>query len=163
VEHEGRPRTHDGVAIVTRGDLLLVLYNEPARLARTRWAFDVADEFAAANPEGIVALMVVTATADPPDGPTRAENTARFRRIGPSLRRFVTVPVGDELRMMIVRTIMRGISILQGQLGTHVIEGSIDLGIARIRERASGRTPAHKTIQDDLRSLFAALDATPPQ
>src|SRR5690349_5361732 len=106
LDSEGQPRVFDGVGASTRGDLLLVVYKAAARVERTRWAFDVADELLAAHPAGIVGLMVVLPTADPPDAPARAENHTRFARLGPRLRRMVTVPVGNELRTMIVRTIM---------------------------------------------------------
>jgi hypothetical protein len=161
VDSEGRPRVFDGVGASTRGDLLLVIFKSAARLERTRWAFDVADELVAANPAGIIGLMVVLPTADPPDGPARAENHTRFARIGPALRRMVTVPVGNELRTMIVRTIMRAISAVGNGRGIHVIASAVPVGIERVLEQRGPNTPARAQIHDDLRALYAALDVTP--
>jgi hypothetical protein len=69
-------RTNDGVAVVARGDTLLIVYQAAARLHRTKWLFDVIDELVARNRDGIIAFMVILSTADPPDAVTRAENTA---------------------------------------------------------------------------------------
>lgn len=161
VASDGRPRVFDGIGASTRGDLLLVIFKSAARLERTRWAFDVADELLAAQPAGILGLMVVLPSADPPDAPTRAENHARFAKLGTSLRRMVTVPVGNELRTMIVRTIMRAISALQSARGVHVIASAVPVGIQRVLELRGPNTPARAQIESDLRALYAALDETP--
>ena len=105
----------DGVATLTRGDLLMIVYQKPARLHRSRWLFDRVDEFVKSSPGDKIALMIVLPTADPPDAPTRAENRLRLRRLGPALRCIVTVPVGDAFWTSVVRTIMRALAVLQGR------------------------------------------------
>src|SRR6478672_1880468 len=92
----------DGVATLTRGDLLMIVYQKPARLHRSRWLFDRVDEFVKASHGDKIALMIILPTADPPDAPTRAENALRLRRLGSALRRIVTVPVGDAFWMSLV-------------------------------------------------------------
>ena len=59
----GEVHTNDGVAIVLRGDTLSVVYQAPARLHRSRWIYDAADQLAAKNPEGILCILVVLPTA----------------------------------------------------------------------------------------------------
>ena len=99
---------NDGVAVAVHGDLVLIVYQAPARLHRSRWLFDLLDEAAAAaNPYGIKGLMVILSTADPPDAATRAENVTRLRRLGSGLRVLVTVPIGDVFWVSVVRTVMR--------------------------------------------------------
>ena len=78
---DGRGDALDGVAIMGRGDLFLVVYGAAARLHRTRWLFDRADELAR-NHASVIVLMVVLPAADPPDGPTRAENATRLKALG---------------------------------------------------------------------------------
>jgi hypothetical protein len=159
----GKVHTHDGVAIVTRGDVLSVVYKAPARLHRSRFIYDAADLLAAKNPEGILCILLVLPTADPPDAPTRAENTARLRKLGPALRMLVTVPIGDMLWMRLVRTIMRGMSIVQGQGARHAITSTVYDGLARLFEEAGPKTPTAIQLEADLASMCRALGAeTPP-
>jgi hypothetical protein len=103
--------------------------------------------------------MVVLPTADPPDGPTRAENNARLRRVGARLRRLVTAPVGDAFRMSVVRAVMRGLALLQGQTRTHVIADTVEGGVMRLLEVKTEQTPGRARILIDLRAMHAALGA----
>src|SRR6185436_19986380 len=111
---DGEVMLEDGVAVMGRGDTFCIVYQKAARLHRTRWLFVQMDKFAAWRQGDLTASMVVLPTADPPDAPTRAENTAGLKRVGTRLRRLVTAPVGDAFRTTIVRTIMRPLSALQG-------------------------------------------------
>lgn len=158
----GRVHTNDGVALIARGDTLSVVYKAPARLHRSRWIYDAADALAAENPEGILCLLVVLSTADPPDAATRAENTARLRKLGPQLRKLVTVPVGDMLWLRLVRTIMRGMSIIHGQADCHVIASTVDEGLSRLFEGAGPKTPTLAQLEADLSVMCRALGADAP-
>jgi hypothetical protein len=149
--------THDGVAVIARGDTFSIVYQRAARLHRTRWLFEQLDAFAATRAGDFQVLMIVLPTADPPDGPTRAENAAGLRRLGHRLRRLVTVPVGDTFQTTIVRVIMRALAALQGKSGVHFIVSNVDEGIRRTRESATDATPSSERLHHDLRSLHAAL------
>jgi hypothetical protein len=109
-----------------------------------------------------LALMVVLSTADPPDAETRAENTARLRRIGPRMRRLVTIPLGDTFFVSIVRTVMRGIAVIQGNARTHVFANSVDEGLLRVIQASGPATPPGERIREDLRALYAALGVRAP-
>jgi hypothetical protein len=154
-------QTNDGVALVVRGDTVSIVYQEPARLHRSRWLYDRIDEAVASNSEGVMAFLVILPTSHPPDGPTRAENTARLRKLGPALRRLVTVPIGDALWINVVRTIMRGMAIIQGNLRVQVVADSLDEGIQALLDAAGPRTPTRAQIEDDLRAMYKALGVTP--
>ena len=141
---------------------MVVVYRSAARLHRTRWLFDQAEVIAARNPNGTVVFMVVLPSADPPDKETRAENSARLKKLGDKVRRVVTVPVGDGLRVNIVRTVMRALALIQGQAQSFCIANTIDEGLRRLREVATAETPSRETIVADLRRLYEALGETAP-
>ena len=154
-------RTFDRVGIVARGDLFLVLYGADARLHRTRWLFDRAEDFVARGPGDFLALMVVSADAAPPDVETRIENSRRLAQLGGRLRRLVTVPLGDSLRVHIVRAVMRAMLLVQGQSARHRIAVSESDGIRLILEVATPETPSAAQIRADLAELHAELAQRP--
>ena len=141
---------------------MVVVYRSAARLHRTRWLFDQAEVIAARNLNGTVVFMVVLPSADPPDKETRAENSARLKKLGDKVRRVVTVPVGDGLRVSIVRTVMRALALVQVQAQSFCIANTIDEGLRRLREVATAETPSRETIVADLRRLYEALGETAP-
>jgi hypothetical protein len=158
----GGIQTYDGVALAVRGDTLTTVWKSPARLHRTRWFFDAADELSARSPAGVLALMIILPTADPPDGPARAENARRLRALGPSVRRLVTVVVGDDLWQSIVRTMMRVMFLPHDGARRLVLERTIEDGVTRLLESAGPATPSFADIDQDVRAAYAALDLAPP-
>jgi hypothetical protein len=150
-------KTLDGVGFINRGDTIVVVYRAPARLHRSRWLYFLADKAAKENPDGIVALMVILPTADPPDAETRAENTTRMRKLAPSLRRFVTVALGDDLRVAVVRTVMRALAVLQGKSKVHFVSDTVEDGVSLLREAAGPKTPAAAQLMEDVEALYRAL------
>jgi len=160
---QGIVRTYDGVGCITRGDAALVLYKSPARLERTRWLFDSIDALAATKPDGVIAFLVVLSTADIPDAATRVENTERMKKLGSSIRRVVTVPVGDTFRLNLVRTIMRSLSVLQGSSKIQMVSSTLEDGLERFIEAASPETPLKSQLVDDLAALYRALEEEAPR
>lgn len=156
-----RPQVNDGIALIVRGDAMLTLWNAPARLHRSRWVFDHLDVLAAVQPHGVVGLMIILPTADPPDAPTRSENFTRLRRLTGRLRRVVAVIVGDELHQTVVRTVLRLLAIPLGS-GRLVVERSIETGLARMRDAADRATPGYDELQEATAALYAALDLPLP-
>lgn len=152
-------QVHDGVGVVCRGNLALIVYAADARLHRTRWLFDRLDELATRNPEGVFALMVVTPNAAPPDAATRTENAARLRKLGKTLIAIVTVALGDDFRISIVRTVMRAMILLSRQVGRHVIASTEREGIDCLLEEAKldSRLPTRAQIEADLAALHAKV------
>lgn len=159
---EGKVLLHDGVGMLRRGDTCLIVYQKAARLERTRWLFDVVDEIVAKTGLDLLGLMVVLPSADPPDAPTHQENYARLRKLGPHVRRLVTVPVGNEFRTSVVRAVMRGLNIILGHSGTRFIANTVSDGLTRLLEAASSRTPQPSQILTDVRALYLALGEPDP-
>jgi len=159
---EGKILLHDGVGMLQRGDACLIVYQRAARLERTRWLFDVVDEVVARTGFELLGLMIVLPSADPPDAPTHQENFARLRKLGPRVRRLVTVPVGNEFRTSVVRAVMRGLNIVLGHSGTRFIANDVADGVKRLLEAASSRTPEASQIFADVRALYLALGETDP-
>jgi hypothetical protein len=149
-------RTNDGVAVVIRGDVVLIVYQAPARLHRTRWLFDLLDKAAADNPGGIKGFMVVLPTADPPDAKTRAENATRIRKLGSSLHLMVTVPVGDALWMSLVRTVMRAMHLIEGRSRHHAVMTTLEAGLNRLYEESEAMPPRAQ-VEADLDAAHEAL------
>lgn len=155
---EGKILLYDGVAIVRRGDALVICYQKPACLPRTRFLFDVADAVRQMLPEGMLALLVVLDTADPPDGPTREENAKRLAALGPAVRRLVTVPLGNAFKTAIVRTLMRALNLALGHSKDRIVSDTVDEGLTQLLQAASPRTPRREQLEHDLESLYEALD-----
>jgi serine/threonine protein kinase len=155
------PLLYDGVALLTRGNAMLVVYQAPARFHRTRWVFDCADRLASRCPEGIVCLMIVLPTADPPDARTRAENARRFKKLGDTLRAMVTVPSGNSLWLNLVRSIMRGINAAQGTSSKFTVSDTIEQGISRLLESADTSLVQRPLLEAGVQALYGALGATP--
>jgi hypothetical protein len=99
-------------------------------------------------------------TADPPDGPTRAENSLRMKKLAPSLRRFVTVAIGDDFRVSVVRTVMRAISVLQGKAKVHLVANTVEEGIRRMLEAGGPTTPGPVQLTQDVQARYRALGWT---
>jgi hypothetical protein len=150
-------RTNDGVAVLARGNAISIVYQSAARLHRTRWLFDTLDELAAEKPDGIIGFMVILPTADPPDAATRAENNARLRKLGTTLRLMVTVPVGDELWLSIVRTILRAMNVIHGKAHAYIVSATLEEGLDRLLQAAGPLTPSREQIKQDIDALHAAL------
>ncbi len=152
-------QTHDGVGVVCRGNLALVLYGADARLHRTRWVFDRVDELAARNPGGIYSLMAITPNSAPPDAATRAENAKRFGQLDRVLIAMVTVALGDDFKISIVRTVMRAVILLSRKSGKHMIASTEREGIDRLLAEAAGdtRLPSRALIEGDLAALRTNL------
>lgn len=154
--------TNDGVAVSVAGDVVMSLWQSPARVHRTRWFFDIVDEVAPKHPAGVVVLLLILPTSSPPDAPARAENSARIRKLNRQIRRVVTVPTGDALFLSVVRTVMRAMFLIQGQSGLQMVEHSPLSGIRRVLEAASVSTPKRPQVEREVRALYAALGARPP-
>jgi hypothetical protein len=155
--------TYDGVAVMGRGDLFVSVYHLAARLDRTRWLFEQADRLFVHRRDGFMGLLIVLPKADPPDAATRRENVERMRKLGPALRRIVTVPLGDAFRASIVRTVMRGLNIIQGGSRPSFVADTVGRGLDRLLEGEGADTPSRGVILADLSRICAALKIAPSE
>ena len=150
-------KTFDETALLATGDVVLVLWKGAARAHRTRWLFEQIEGTVAAHPQGILVLQQVLPTSNPPDGPARDENHLRIRKLGSSLRRLVTVPLGDALWMSLVRTIMRALAVVSGQAKSHFVADTEAEGIDLLLKAASPSTPSRRDLVAGLDELYRAL------
>jgi hypothetical protein len=155
-------KVYDGLALTTRGDVVVALWKEPARVHRVRWLFDQVDAFAKDNPEGILAAYFILSSSSPPDGPARAENQRRLQPLTPRIRRFVLVPLGDAMWTAIVRTVLRGVAIVVGMKNHAVARDEAD-AFDQLRAHASPRTPSRAELEAASAALFEALGVPHPR
>jgi hypothetical protein len=154
----------DGVALSSRGDTLTMVWQSAARLPRTRWAFDRIDRFAAGKDGGILVLMIVLPSADPPDAAARLENERRTRILAHRIRRFATVVIGDTVWQVLVRGIIRAMVMPHRQLsgGTITVDFTVEAGVTAMLDASGPRTPSFARIFSDVQALYAALGEDAP-
>jgi hypothetical protein len=150
----------DEVAFVARGDVILILWKGPSRLARGQWLFDETTQFAE-KASSFSCMQIILPSSSPPDKPMRDESNRWFARFAPKLRTIVTVPVGDALWINVVRAIMRTMFMLHGRSSTHFVFDSPRAAARKLRETATSDTPSLDTLLDDSEALLRALGEDP--
>jgi hypothetical protein len=153
---EAEVATFDGVAFSLRGDTCLVVYAVPARIARTRWLFDRVDE-AVASLETFYALMLILPSADPPDAATRAENARRLRSLHGKLRGLVTVIIGDTFRVNVIRTVMRGMFVVQRQSEALSVARTLADGLRCVLQAPTKQTRSAAQLGTTIKQMCRAL------
>jgi hypothetical protein len=147
----------DGVAYAMRGDVVVVVWQAPARATRGRWLF----EATAKNVESLSSfayLQIVLPTSSPPDKDMREEANRWLQRFAPKLRMMVTVPIGDALWVNVVRTIMRAMFVLQGRSSTHFVTDTVVAGVDKVRSSSTAETPSRDALLDAFEALLRGLD-----
>jgi hypothetical protein len=162
VAPEGKALSFDGIAVVRRGDTLIVCIQRPARLERVRWLYDVIDAALLRNPDGLLGWLIILSSADPPDAATRRENSVRLRKLGNGVRRLVTTPIGNAFWFNVVRSVMRGINVLQGNSGSRYVTDSLEAGLSSILAAAGPKTPSAAQLVADLAAVYQALGEPQP-
>lgn len=147
----------DGVATVSVGDALLILWRSGATAPRIRWVNDRAISLIERSPDGIVAAQFLLASATPPGlrevGPVRES----LRRVQPKSRVLVVVPLGDSGWQSIVRSVMKaGLAIL-GQSERIKVARDDTEAFALLSAAGSSRTPAIATLSAQFDALTRAL------
>ena len=155
-------KVHEGIGTLAAGDVLVVLWSEPASPKRWQVVVDHFESLAREYPEGILPLFLILAAAEPPDAELRRRMQADIRRFGPKLRRGVFVPLGDSIWISVVRTIVRTIFLLSGQSKRHMVVATIEDGLERIQEAAGTHTPARPELLAGIETLYRALGVSPP-
>jgi len=147
---------YDGVGVAMRSDVLLIVYAAEARVHRSRWIFDRADEVAA-RCSRFYCLLIVETKQGLPDAATRAENAVRLRRLDRKVGVLVMVPLGDPLQVILLKAILRAMVLVLGEPSRHqVADDELD-GIDRLRRAMGERAPSRDQLQDDLDALRAVL------
>jgi hypothetical protein len=150
----------NGTAVLVRGDTLIVLVQEASNLEAWQQAVLQIHDLSAKYPEGILLFSLILPSADPPNDTTRAQMQMDTRRLGPRLRKIVTVALGDTMRVGIVRAIMRAMMLLGGQSSKQVLAATIREGLDRVQEAAGPHTPSRAELQAGVEALGHALGVT---
>ena len=154
---EGSVIPGDGVAAISRGDLLVVVYSAASTVERTRWAFERAEDAVKRHPAGIIALMVVLASSRPPDQANRAQLEAGYKRMGSQLRLNITVPEGNPFHRSVVRLVLNTAFMLSGRTASHRVVDNVQEAVRAVRAAASPATPTDEQIMRDLAAVRAVL------
>jgi hypothetical protein len=146
----------DGVAAVSAGDILIVLWQAAARVHRARWVQARVERIAERAPTGFVLVQLILPSSNPPDKACRDEASATFKKYRGVMRQMITVPLGDSLWTNIVRAIIRTAVVVTGNAAQHEVASSAADAIARIRARATPDTPSSSELGAAVDSLFRA-------
>jgi hypothetical protein len=160
---QGKVLVYDGVGVLIRGDTCLVVYQKAARIERTRWLFDIVENYLRDHESDLLAFLIVLPSADPPDARTRQENTDRMKKIGHRVRRLVTMPIGNAFKANVVRAVMRGLNVVLGYSDTRSIADTVDEGLDELLKFASTRTPSVRQIRDDIALIYQTLGEPVPK
>jgi hypothetical protein len=143
----------DGIAAIAVGDVLVVLWKEPASLPRWSWQLAASEELRARHPGGVFIFDLILASSKPPDAELRRRMQQDFERMKDGVRKLVVVALGDRFWQSVVRTIVRGVLIVSGLSKKLLLASTIAEGVDEIRSWASPATPA----RDDLLRAAEAL------
>jgi hypothetical protein len=112
----------------------------------------------AAEPDGILVLMIILPTSAPPDRATSVENAVRVLKLRAAIRRAVVVIAGDSAWQKVAKSVMR--AFMPWTSSRLACASTAEGGIAKLLEAAGGKTPTKAAIEGDLRDLYAELDPT---
>lgn len=151
----------DGVAVAMSRDAFISMWAHSATLNRVRWHGALLEQHVSKHRGKAVGLMIIQPTAAPPQGEARVESNAIVRRIGPNMQLAVTAALGDTLQMQVVRTIMRGMFLLSGNMKRHQVVSTELEGIERLVAMTEPAVPSRLELEAMVRSLHQALGAEP--
>jgi DNA-binding CsgD family transcriptional regulator len=152
-------RVFSGLGVAPIGDTLVCLWTTPATLERWQWKISQAEQLLRTHPEGVLCLSLVASTSSPPNGALRAKMQADLCRLGPKLRRFVGVTLGDPTWTGIVFTIARTTTtmLFKDQLERQTLASSIDQGLRCLLEATGPRTPPRSELERAVQELSRLL------
>ena len=148
----------DGVALTSSGDTVLVLYRDAARPRPLAALVARVDAVLASGFGEVLVLQCALSSSTPPDAPARALCYREIKRLRPRIRCVVTVALGDDLWVVLIRTVMRGMSTVAGMGGIHFVEKSHADGIKRLRTKATASTPSEAILRALTATLYESLD-----
>ena len=153
----------DGVASLPCGDVLLLLWQKPARRERIRRTAEWIDGVVAANPGTIVICQFLLASASPPDREGRAIAKREALRLAPKIRRAVVVPLGDSVWRNVVRTILRAAVLIAGHADRLKVPSSESEALDSLMQVASDRSPDRRRLEAGIEGLYEALGIARPR
>jgi hypothetical protein len=151
----------DGVAVAIRGNTFVSMWQRSATLNRVRWHGALLEQHVAKHRGKALGLMVVHSTAAPPQGAARVESNAIVRRIGAQMLLSVTAVLGDTVQLQVVRSIMRGMFLLSGNVKRHLVVSSESEAIDRVLALVEPPAPSRAELAAAVRALHSVLAAEP--
>lgn len=153
----GIVRQFDGIGLMARGDLLMVIYAADASIRRSTWVFGAAEKLSAQSGRSIQALLIIPEGVKPPDNATREAESAAYERLGAQLRRIVGVPEGGGFRLSFVRLVFYAHAAVTGKKRQFMLAKDVQEALELLRETATERTPAATQIIADLAKIQSEL------
>jgi hypothetical protein len=150
-----------GVATISTGDALLILWKSGANVPRIRWVTERAVAHIGERPRSIVALQLLLPSATPPGLREVSAVRSGLHVVGPHARRLVVVPLGDAAWQSVVRSVMRAGLAVIGQSERIKIANDPRHAFAQLTEVASESTPATDSLVTAVEALFAPLGEAP--
>lgn len=147
----------DGVASVVTGDVLLALWQTPARSARIRHITAVTERMLRAREGTIAGCQFLLPSASPPRLQERSDIRAGIDVVMPRSRRLVTVPLGDAAWQSVVRGVMKAGLFLLGQSSRVKVAANAAEAFALLGEVATPDTPDAGAMARALDALHEAL------
>ena len=159
---ESDVQVFDGVASIATGDVLLTLWQAPARRERIRRVTEWTQALTARTPGTIAACQFLLPTAAPPDPAAVLEAKRGFHAVEQRSRRLITVPLGDALWHDVVRTIIRtGVRVF-GRAQLIKVASSADDAFALLGEVSTVHSPGRAELEAALEALYRGLQVMPP-
>ncbi|MEZ4409955.1 MAG: hypothetical protein R3A52_26285 [Polyangiales bacterium] len=147
----------DGVASVVTGDVLIALWQAPARAARIRHITAVTERMLRAREGTIAGCQFLLPSASPPRLQERSDIGAGIDVVLPRSRRLVTVPLGDAAWQSVVRGVMKAGLFLIGQSSRVKVAANAGEAFALLGEVATSDTPDAAVMARALDALHEAL------
>jgi hypothetical protein len=125
----------DGVAMCAVGRVMLVVWRRIPSPARFRMFEQVTERMMQEFPDGFCQLQVIEPSSTPPAAPERQASSRLMERMATTARGIAFVIEGDDARTWIVRTILRGMSVLSRGGVPKTFVSKLPEGIAWIAPR----------------------------
>lgn len=152
----------DGVASVSAGDAVVVLWRDGAAAHRIRWVRARAEARRAHHGPSVIIVQLVLPSASPPGLSELGEIRSGLQSVGPGSRCLALVPLGDGRWHGVVRHLLRaGLVVMRRSDDIRVVDTLADTH-ALWRRVASPATPTPELLHSGVQSLFEALRVPVP-
>lgn len=157
----GQARTQhgDGIAIGGLGDALVVVWTKPATLERGRWLTAQLARRLQETEGSVVVVQLIRPSSKPPGAEARKEAAEMLALIRARTRRFINVPLGDDLWALLVRMVLRGIALGEPSTSCLVVAESAERAIDEVDRVRSAATPTRDQLRALMMQLLAAETA----
>ncbi|MEI8254739.1 MAG: hypothetical protein WCJ30_03620 [Deltaproteobacteria bacterium] len=147
----------DGVASVTCGDVVLLLWKSPARKARIERVAERLHALLTEQPD-LVVCQFLLAGASPPDREGRVVARREALLLASRIRCAVMVPLGNSIWQAVVRSILRAAVRIAGHAERLKIAASEGEALDAITRVATPRSGSREQWASALEAMYTSLD-----